>query len=178
VIPEQEMGSLQADLQPDAKQVLRDFVSAGGNFVTFAQHEAVLDAIFGYSIGTTGPNMSGNADKQPIAASTPYGGGPATLAPNSAVYGMHRQRAAPAAKVVYQRTELALDYGVVVLIPYGTGTITYFGWNWYSSNPPQGGGAGRSSSICATARAGSYRVVIRNAKGRVLTKRTLRTCVP
>jgi hypothetical protein len=144
VIPEQEKpgAGLQADLLPDAKQVLRDFVSAGGNLVTFAQHKAVLDAIFGYSIGTTGPIvMGGNADKQPIAASTPYGGGPTTLAPNSAVYGMLVSALPPAAKVVYKRTESALDYGVVVLIPYGAGTITYFGWDWYNSNPPQGGGA-------------------------------------
>jgi hypothetical protein len=28
-----------------------------------------------------------------------------------------------------------------VLIPYGAGTITYFGWDWYYSNPPFVGGA-------------------------------------
>jgi hypothetical protein len=142
VIPEQERpASLQADLQNDARQVLRDFVAGGGNFVTFAQHKAVLDSVFGFSIGGTGPTMGANATKMAAAADTPYKDGPTTLAPNSAVYGMPVSALPAGAKVAYQLTQSSVDYAVVVLIPYGSGTITYFGWDWFNSAPPIGGGA-------------------------------------
>jgi hypothetical protein len=137
-ISEQErVRTLRADLSAGAKQVLRDFVSAGGNLVTFGQHKALLDAVFGFTIGTTGPlKMTGGADKQPAAASTPYAAGPAWLPANDGVYAMSVSNLPAAAKVVYQRTQASVAYAVVVFIPYGAGTITYLGWDWWGSNPP------------------------------------------
>jgi hypothetical protein len=138
-ISEQEKSrTLRADLTSGAKQVLRDFVSAGGNLVTFGQHKALLDAVFGFTIGTTGPlKMTGGADKDPAAAaSTPYAAGPAWLPANDGVYGMSISNLPTAAKVVYQRTQASVAYAVVVFIPYGAGTITYLGWDWWGSNPP------------------------------------------
>jgi len=137
-ISEQEKPrTLRADLTPGAKQVLRDFVSAGGNFVTFGQHKAVLDAVFGFTIGTTGPlKMTGGADKDPAAASTPYAAGPPWLPANDGVYAMRVSALPTDAKVVYQRTQASVAYAVVVFIPYGAGTITYLGWDWWGSNPP------------------------------------------
>ena len=137
-ISEQEKArTLRADLSAGAKQVLRDFVSAGGNFVTFGQHKAVLDAVFGFTIGTTGPlKMTGGADKAPAAASTPYAAGPAWLPANDGVYAMSVSNLPATAKVVYQRTQASVAYAVVVFIPYGAGTITYLGWDWWGSNPP------------------------------------------
>jgi hypothetical protein len=137
-ISEQEKPrTLRADLTPGAKQVLRDFVSAGGNFVTFGQHKAVLDAVFGFTISTTGPlKMTGGADKDPAAASTPYAAGPAWLPANDGVYAMPVSALPTDAKVVYRRTQASVAYAVVVFIPYGAGTITYLGWDWWGSNPP------------------------------------------
>ena len=138
VVSEQEKArTLKVDLSSGAKQVLREFVSAGGNFVTFGQHKAVLDAVFGFTIGTTGPlKMTGGADKDVAAASTPYTAGPGWLPANDGVYAMRTSALPAAAKVVYQRTQSFVPYAVMVFIPYGAGTITYLGWDWYGSNPP------------------------------------------
>jgi hypothetical protein len=144
VFPEQEppaSPTLSDTLDADAKTAMRSFVENGGNFVTFAQHKGIMDAVFGFAMGAGNTNMGGASVKQPVAADTPYKDGPDMLPANSAVYGIDASKLPAGAKVIYQRTQSTTTYAVVFLIPYGKGTITYFGWDWYNSNPPSTGGA-------------------------------------
>ena len=139
VFPEQEPAGagVAPALSAAAKQVIRDFVSGGGNFVTFGQHKGVMDAVFGYSAGAGVTSVSGAVTKQAGAADTAYASGPATLPANSAVYGIAQSGLPAGARVPYSSGANAHLFTVA----NGSGTVTYLGWDWFNSNPPNGGGA-------------------------------------
>lgn len=129
--------ALPPDLSGAAREVVRQFVADGGGFVisgraTGNEATGLLNALFNFDL-TEGP--AGSAARGEAAAGTEFAGGPDTLPANDAMSGIDTSSLPEGAKVVYQSTPRA----TVAILYRGLGSITYLGWDWHDSNPPEPG---------------------------------------
>lgn len=139
VIPDLAGGTnLHTSLSGGSRELIRTFVGGGGGFVisghaTGSEAAALINTVFNFDV-TEG--TGGAATKVPEkAAGTEFAGGPDTLPANDFMSGLDTASLPPDARAVYQsgtRSTLAILYR-------GLGSITYLGWDWHDSNPPEPG---------------------------------------
>jgi hypothetical protein len=133
VVPELQIGDLGAALDESAEGVIAAFVAGGGTLVKMGPRDAdisFLNEVFGYALildaNAAEPYVLG-----PGAIGTRFQQGPGALpyfSSTAAITGL------PAlARVVYQEFD---DVGAVVSqIPFGSGQVIFFGWDWFDAAP-------------------------------------------
>ncbi|HEX8743165.1 MAG TPA: Calx-beta domain-containing protein [Thermoleophilaceae bacterium] len=139
LIPDLAGGTnLHTSLSGAARELIRGFVADGGGFVinghaTGSEAAALVNTLFNFDL-TEGP--AGAAAKVPEkAAGTEFAGGPEALAANDFMSGLDSSSVPPEGRVVYQAGTRA----TVAVLYRGLGSITYLGWDWHDSNPPEPG---------------------------------------
>jgi Ca2+-binding RTX toxin-like protein len=141
LIPEQENGALAPDLSEDARNVIRNFVGAGGGFVIGSDGENgntfttdLMNALFAFS--TASGDVLGTTNKTPAAAGTEFAAGPASLPENNATEGLLTSSLPATSKSLYSDASLSS----LAVMYFGSGSVTYLGWDWFNSNPPNAAG--------------------------------------
>jgi len=148
VIPEQERRSsppcLSDDMDAAAKDVVKNFVSAGGQLVDLSTernncNDKIVNDIFGFNLPASvdkPATRGGSGDiytKTADAAGTEFADGPASLPQNNGTDALDPTTLPPGAKVIYADPD---GFAAVVDIPFGDGSITLLGWDWFDSSPP------------------------------------------
>ena len=134
IIPEQE-GSYQLDdsLSAGARALLVDWVDSTGGILIICPDGsglAVLDSLFGYTIGG-GNNQDNYARDDTAATSTAYAGGPDVVWDNDGTYTVDVGTLPAGAHAVYvDGTDAA-----IVVIARGRGAVVLLGWDWYNAFP-------------------------------------------
>ncbi len=147
VIPEEEVADtcLQDDMTADAKNVVKNFVASGGQLVLMAVGEDGCNAefandIFGFTLVSSdegdSPTTRGGTiiyNKTAEAAGTEWADGPASIPDNNAT-GIVLENSLPTGgKSLYSDGQ---GDAAVSVLPYGDGSVTLLGWDWYDSSPP------------------------------------------
>jgi len=133
LIPELEKGDLSSALSGEAKDTIRTFVENGGNLVINAtsgsNDESLINSIFGFTIsgGSGGTPYAQTGD----AAGTAFASGPASLSYENGTYQWSASSLPAEAKVMYGSG----DGAAVVVIPVGSGQITFLAYDWYDAAP-------------------------------------------
>jgi hypothetical protein len=148
---------LLPQLQDDAKAVIRNFVAGGGQLVVMAMNEdgcnlPMVNDIFGFAI--TGPvdNLAVRGGgpivfpKTPQAAGTEFQDGPANVGDNDATGEISAASLPAGGLSIYD--DGAGD-SVVTDIPYGDGSITTLGYDWFDSSPPDPNPASEPEDLAA-----------------------------
>ena len=137
LIPELEKASLDTALSDDAKDRIQSFVEDGGNLVISASYgnndENLINDIFGFSI-TSGSIEWSNVptfDKTAAASGTPFDAGPSQLNNPDGTYSWDINSLPAGAEVIYSDG----DNAAVVVIPVGSGQITFLAYDWYNAAP-------------------------------------------
>jgi Ca2+-binding RTX toxin-like protein len=139
VIPDLAGASnLHTALTGDARETIRQFVEGGGSLVinghaTGSKAAALINAIFNFDV--TEASAGGAAKVPEAAAGTEFAGGPDELAANDFMSGLGNSSLPAGARIVYQSGPNA----TVAVLYRGLGSITYLGWDWHNSNPPEPG---------------------------------------
>jgi T1SS-143 domain-containing protein len=133
LIPELEEGNLSSALSGEAKDTIRTFVENGGNLVINAasgsNDESLINSIFGFSI-TSGGGGSPYAQTGD-AAGTVFASGPASLSYENGTYQWSASSLPAEAIVMYGSG----DGAAVVVIPVGSGQITFLAYDWFDAAP-------------------------------------------
>jgi hypothetical protein len=141
---------LDAALTDDAKTVIRNFVSGGGQLVVMAVgedgcKEELLNDIFTFSLVTSDEQLTASTrgggpqffSKTAQAAGTEFQDGPATVGDNNAT-GVVLESSLPAGglPIYNDGADPTTAADAVTDIPYGDGSITTLGYDWFNSSPP------------------------------------------
>jgi Calx-beta domain len=160
VIPEEEPQSqevitlrgvtsdcLDAFMDDDARNVIRNFVNAGGQLVVLAVGEddcnaTLVNHIFNWSLGTSDETDAIHArgkglivfNKTPDANGTEWQDGPASIPENDAT-GVVLESTLPAVggKSIYSDGQ---GDAAVSVVPAGDGSVGLLGYDWFNSSPP------------------------------------------
>jgi hypothetical protein len=135
VIPETEIGDLNAALTPAARTVIANFVAGGGGLIKNGHRvrdEDLLDAIFGFSLTSVALSTGGNGGNITAAATgTPFDGGPASLIANNATSALGAASLPAGSLALYENAS-----GVTVArMSHGAGRIVFLGWDWFNAAP-------------------------------------------
>ena len=140
VIPEQEKAGgppcLSDDMGADGRDVVKNFVSAGGQLVVMSVgrnfcNTQFVNQVFGFNM-----NEGREADvynKTAAAAGTEWADGPDSIPNNNGTGDIDPTTLPTGAKAIYSDAD---GFAAVVDIPFGDGSITMLGWDWYDSTPP------------------------------------------
>jgi hypothetical protein len=148
VIPEEENNldtCLAENMTQDARDVVKNFVGAGGQLVLMATGEdgckdVFLNDVFGYSVSegvevnlaTRGVEVV-NYNKTAAAAGTEWADGPASVPDNNATGTLDETTLPPTAKSIYSD---GAGNSAVAVFAFGDGSVTTLGWDWFESSPP------------------------------------------
>ena len=132
LIPELEVGSLNAAIAPGARAAIASFVSAGGTLVVHGDGAGYMSALLNSTFGwSTVQNFSaGVATIAPAAAGTRFQGGPGQVANNNAIYEIGGLPAG--AKTIYQDSTGGTE---VASVPFGSGRVVYLAYDWFDAAP-------------------------------------------
>jgi hypothetical protein len=147
VIPELENDEgppcLSDDMGADGRDVVNKFVAGGGQLVVMsvgrnACNDKFVNSIFGFAVdqSVTSATRGGNGDiynKTPDAAGTEWADAIASIPENNGTIGIHDTTLPAGAKPIYDDGN---GLSAVVDIPFGDGSVTLLGWDWYDSSPP------------------------------------------
>jgi hypothetical protein len=131
-IPELENSSaLGNDLEPGALAALRSFLSGGGRMTTYVDSAfGFMEVVLDLPPGTLESNEECPCSKTAAAAGTEWASGPDTLDDNNATDTLKISTAPVGSKAIYADDDDTDEAGLAY-IPYGSGSIVYFGWDWY-----------------------------------------------
>ncbi len=131
-VPELEVSdSLGADLEPGALTALQAFLSGGGRLTTYVDSAfPFMETVLGLADGTLDGNESCPCTKTAAATGTEWEAGPDTLADNNATDTLDITTAPAGSKVIYADDDDPNEAGLAY-IPVGSGSIVYFGWDWF-----------------------------------------------
>lgn len=139
VMPEQENAELNPDLDDAARAAIRDFVESGGRMIIASDGTngnswtpSLINAVFGLSV-TNNQTVSDPTDR--VLSGTIFDNAAAQLPENNATEGLDLVSLPAGALNVYADATVA----VVTIIPAGEGEIIFLGYDWYNSDPPNGG---------------------------------------
>ena len=137
LIPELEVADLNAALAADARQVIRDFVAAGGVLIVhgdfFGRNAALLNATFGFATAI-GVNVTGTASTQADPGSgTRFLKGPASVPGNNGTTSLAGLPVGT--RVLYQTAAAQVTAG---MISVGAGKIIFLAWDWFDGVPTGG----------------------------------------
>jgi Calx-beta domain-containing protein/Big-like domain-containing protein len=147
VIPEQEEDCVDPALDDAARTVIKNFVAGGGQLVLHYSDSCVTDLVnhtFGFSIVPDdtfgGPDTVlargssvGSTSKTPQAANTEFQNGADSIPNNNATTAVLESSLPAGALSIYSD---GAGGATVVDIPFGDGSITLLGWDWFFSTPP------------------------------------------
>jgi Calx-beta domain/Bacterial Ig domain len=147
VIPEMETQEsppcLSDDMGADAQNVVKNFVATGGQLVVMSIErntcdDKFLNDVFGFALpaAVDSPSTRGGDDifnKTPDAAGTEFADGPASIPDNDGTGSLDPTTLPAGAKSIYAGAD---GFAAVVDIPFGDGSITLLGWDWFNSSPP------------------------------------------
>ena len=148
VIPEQEdRGSppcLSDDMDAASKDAVRNFVAAGGQLVDMSIdrntcNDKFVNDVFGFNlpavneVAATRGGSAGTFFLTAAAAGTEFEGGPASIPNNNGTGALDETTLPAGAKSIYDDGN---GFAAVVDIPFGDGSITLLGWDWFNSSPP------------------------------------------
>lgn len=132
LVPELELRALDPDLEPEALELLREFVSDGGGIVINGTGNRwatdLLNLLFGWSLTVGGV---GQAAMTADGEATRFAGGRAELAALQRTRGLEIADLPRHAVAVYAQ-ELRAP---VVRLRYGSGRVVYLGWDWFDAEP-------------------------------------------
>ena len=140
VIPDLANGDLHTALSPSAREVIREFVGKGGSTVISGRAGAderatkLINTVFNFEL-TEDPAPNPAARNQ-TAAGTEFAASPDTLPSNNVTAGINIASFPAAGNQIYVTAGL-VHVGVLYR---GAGSITYLGWDWNNSNPPNPAG--------------------------------------
>jgi Ca2+-binding RTX toxin-like protein len=140
IIPDLAGGTdLHTALSPSAREVIRQFVETGGGFVISgraAGDEAanLLNLLFNFEL--TESATAAPAARNQTAAGTEFAAQPDTLPSNNTTSGLDVGSIPAGANQIYVSPAQAH----VAVLYRGLGSITYLGWDWNNSNPPDPAG--------------------------------------
>lgn len=136
LIPENEEDTVP--WSSEAKQVIADWVAAGNTLMVFFFTEwiDVFNSIFGFSIAAGEGGDPYN--KTEAAASTIFAGGVSSLPSYSATDNVLISSLPEGSIAIYSNGSTS----ILTIVPYGSGKIIIFGWDWYDAAPFGGEGAG------------------------------------
>jgi len=150
VIPELEVGDLNADLSPAARTTIANFVNAGGTIIvagtTSNRDTDLINAIFGFSLaggGSSGASTRNNA----AAAGTQFADSPPTLADNNLTDSVQTSSLPAGTRAIYTRG----GDTTVAMMPFGSGQVIYLGWDWYDAVPAGGQDGGWNLVLTSSA---------------------------
>ena len=131
-------GGTNLTLSGAAREVVRQFVADGGGFVINGHQSGsraanLVNALFNFDL-VEGPAGS-SAKIADRAAGTEFANGPEGLSGNDAMSGIDITSLPADARSVYQ----SMARSTVAVLYRGLGSITYLGWDWHDSNPPEPG---------------------------------------
>lgn len=128
VIPEMERGTWIPSA--DVTALLQDFVDDGGTLVIhgYGNPAAFLNSVFGFSV-TSGSGAGPYA--KTADATGAFATAPASLPWNNGTQGLSIGSLPAGSKVFYGDGST----GVMIEIPYGSGSILFAGWDWYNAAP-------------------------------------------
>jgi hypothetical protein len=131
-IPELEVDDeLGTALEPGALAAVQAFVNGGGRMTTYVDSAfSFMETVLGLPSGTLESNESCPCTKAAAAAGTEWADGPATLADNNATDTLDVTTAPAGSLAIYADDDDADEAGLA-LIPVGSGSIVYFGWDWF-----------------------------------------------
>jgi Ca2+-binding RTX toxin-like protein len=143
VIPDLANGDLAAALTPSAREAIRAFVEGGGGFVISGHAPGntdraakLINTVFNFEL--TESLVTAASAKQTGSAGTEFAGGPEALPNNADTSALDVGTLPTDARVVYLQPSIS---GASVAVLYrGLGSITYLGWDWFNSNPPNPAG--------------------------------------
>ena len=137
-IPELEIGNLAAALSPAAINVISTYINNGRGLIvhgsTSSNPVSFLNTVFGFSISGIA-TVSGNCPitlNTTMANGTSFSGGPLTLGCYLSATRVLVSSLPASSKCIYEDATLR---AVVALMPYGSGKITYMGWDWFEGGP-------------------------------------------
>jgi hypothetical protein len=131
-IPElEEDDGLGTALEPGALAALQAFLNAGGRMTTYVDSAfGFMETVLGLSAGTLTGDESCPCTKTAAAAGTEWADGPTALADNNATDTLDITTAPAGSLAIYADDDDADEAGLA-LIPIGSGSIVYFGWDWF-----------------------------------------------
>lgn len=135
VIPELEVGDLNAALDPAARPVIEGFVASGGTMIVFYpdfRQTSLVNAVFGTAI-TQGSFAATYTLNGGAAFGTAFAGGPASLPDLSATGTVTITSLPSGSKSIY--TDAGSVYATVAVVPHGAGRIVIMGWDWFDAIP-------------------------------------------
>jgi Ca2+-binding RTX toxin-like protein len=130
--------ALPPALTGSAREAIRQFVADGGGFVISGRQSGdeatgLINALFNFDL--TESLAAAPSAKQPGAAGTEFAAGPDNLANNNETAGIDLSTLPAEARSIYATAVVA----PVAVLYRGLGSITYLGWDWHDSNPPEPG---------------------------------------
>ena len=143
VIPELENSALHSSLDVAARTEIFDFVNNGGGLIIngsfFGRDEALLNQVFGFSLGEGGVPFLGFSQATGAVSGTAFDGGPVAVDNNFDTFLWDTASLPAGASSLYQ--DNLTGETAVAAIPVGSGEIVFLGWDWVFSDPPVAGGA-------------------------------------
>jgi hypothetical protein len=133
LIPELEVGDLNASLTPAARTVIANAVAGGKRLVVHGHNvrdNLLMNAVFGLSLTDGTIYGAGEAIAQtPAAAGTAFAATPPAIAAHSAVFTISTASLPPSYKSIY-----AIG-GDTAVFTNATGSLVYLGWDWLNAAP-------------------------------------------
>jgi Ca2+-binding RTX toxin-like protein len=140
IIPDLAGGTdLNTTLSPSAREVIRQFVEAGGGFIVNGRGSGdeaanLINTLFNFEL--TESFIGVPAARNQTAAGTEFATGPDSLPSNNTVTGIDIGAFPASGNQIY----VSPGHVHVGVLYRGLGSITYLGWDWNNSNPPTPGG--------------------------------------
>jgi len=138
IVPELESlgegGGFRGIISSNIASVISDWVYNGGKYIAFYPNDLqceLLNDIFSFNL-TTGDG-SGQYNKTVDAVGTIFENGSNSIPDLSATDTIEPTSLPPNSIVVYQTN--GGTGSALTIIPYGSGEITIFGWDWYDAAP-------------------------------------------
>jgi hypothetical protein len=134
-VPELENSSaLGSDLEPGALAALQAYLAAGGRLTTYVSSAFdFMDLVLGLPSDTLSGSESCPCTKTAAAVGTEWEAGPDTLDDNNATNTLDVTTAPAGSLAIYADDDDADEAGLAY-IPVGSGSIVYFGWDWFFSS--------------------------------------------
>ena len=132
MIPEQEKGDLNSSLDSFAKAEIANFVSSGGQVVIFGSFSGgsanIINGVFGFSVVSSGGGLS---TQTAAATGTEFEDDALSIPSANATNSLAVSSLPSDAKAIYTVGGNA----TVAVMPFGSGQVTFLGWDWYDAAP-------------------------------------------
>ena len=130
VVPETFGVTFALSLSPAAITEIQNFVSSGGAFLIAGEGDASLElnTIFGWSINNAGSTTTGSSQYNAThGIGTQFHNGFPSV-PNNNQTDPLIATLPPGTKIIYEDQP---NVATIFIAPYGSGEVTYLGWDWY-----------------------------------------------